>query len=227
MKARTRILVLGLFAAATCAGSLLPGQAAWGGERMDGNIRGYVHDRRFNRDRYYPQPGYVIGALPRGYLSVPWRGSSYYFYGGSWYRPYGPRYMVIAPPPGIGVPMLPPGYTTVWIGATPYYYADGTYYLWEPGQRGYVVTSPPREAEAAASTTSPAGEQLFVYPKNGQSESQQATDRYECHDWARGQTGYDPTKPLGGVEAAQADGKRADYLRAQKACLEARGYSVR
>jgi hypothetical protein len=134
--------------------------------------------------------------------------------------------MVVAPPVGISIPMLPPGYTTVWIGGTPYYYADGNYYLWEPERRGYIVTAPPAAADTAT-TTSPAGEELFAYPKNGQSEAQQATDRYQCHDWARSQTGYDPTQPLGGTDAAQSASKRADYMRAQKACLEARGYSVR
>ena len=34
---------------------------------------------------------------------------------------------------------------------------------------------------------------LFVYPKNGQSDQQTANDRYQCHQWAVGQTGYDPT----------------------------------
>ena len=227
MKTRTRTTALALFAAAVCASVLLPAQAAERSDRAQRNERGYVYDQRFNHDRYYPQRGYATGALPRGYLSVPWRGSSFYFHGGAWYRPYGSRFLVVAPPLGIGVPLLPPGYTTVWIGGTPYYYADGTYYLWEPDRRGYVVTSPPPGTEAAATTTSPAGEEVFAYPKNGQSETQQSTDRYECHDWARGQTGYDPTQPLGGIDTAQTDSKRADYQRAQRACLEARGYSVR
>ena len=218
MKTLIRTTALAMLSAFACVVALQPAHA---------DERGYVYDRRFDHDRYYPQRGYAIGALPRGYLSVPWRGSSYYFHGGVWYRPYGPRFLVVAPPVGIGIPMLPPGYTTVWIGGTPYYYADGTYYLWEPSQRGYVVTSPPPGADSAATTTSPAGEELYAYPKSGQSDAQQSKDRYECHDWARGQTGYDPTQPLGGVDAAQADGKRADYMRAQKACLEGRGYSVR
>jgi len=33
----------------------------------------------------------------------------------------------------------------------------------------------------------------FVYPKAGQSEQQQSQDRYECHQWAVQQTGYDPS----------------------------------
>lgn len=35
-----------------------------------------------------------------------------------------------------------------------------------------------------------------IYPARGQSERQQDQDRYECHAWARGQSGgYDPTQP--------------------------------
>ena len=40
-------------------------------------------------------------------------------------------------------------------------------------------------------------------------------------------SGFDPTQPLGGVDESKAPAKRADYLRAQTACLEARGYSVK
>jgi hypothetical protein len=34
---------------------------------------------------------------------------------------------------------------------------------------------------------------LYIYPKNGQAEEQQRRDRYECHAWAAGQTGFDPS----------------------------------
>ena len=33
----------------------------------------------------------------------------------------------------------------------------------------------------------------FAYPNAGQSEQQQSKDRYECHQWAVSQTGFDPT----------------------------------
>jgi hypothetical protein len=29
---------------------------------------------------------------------------------------------------------------------------------------------------------------------------QQSADRYECHNWAKQQTGFDPTRSTGGVE---------------------------
>jgi outer membrane lipoprotein SlyB len=34
---------------------------------------------------------------------------------------------------------------------------------------------------------------LFVYPGKGQSEQQLSNDRYECHRWAVGETGFDPS----------------------------------
>ena len=37
--------------------------------------------------------------------------------------------------------------------------------------------------------------QVFMYPKHGQPPMQQDRDRYECHMWAMGQTGYDPSLP--------------------------------
>ena len=44
-------------------------------------------------------------------------------------------------------------------------------------------------------------EGLYIDAKNGQSAKQQATDRYECHTWASGQTGFDPTRLGSGVAA--------------------------
>jgi hypothetical protein len=187
--------------------------------------RGYVYDNRYNHGHYYPQRGTAFRALPQGGYRVPYRGGDYYFHGGAWYRPWGSRFIVVAPPIGIGIGFLPPYYSTVWFGGVPYYYADGTYYLWRPEQREYVVTAPPPDS-APASTAPPTSPQLYAYPKNGQNQEQQAADRYECHRWASDQTGFDPTQPLGGVSSDVADAKRADYLRAERTCLEGRGYSV-
>jgi len=38
-------------------------------------------------------------------------------------------------------------------------------------------------------------QQLFIYPDRGQSPDQQARDRWECHNWAVQQTGFDPSAP--------------------------------
>ena len=68
------------------------------------------------------------------------------------------------------------------------------------------------------------GTDLIAYPKNGQTPEQQAKDKFECHQWAVGQSGFDPTP--GAAAAGTAANKRTDYMRAQAACLEGRGYSV-
>jgi len=108
------------------------------------------------------------------------------------------------------------------IGGYPYYYADGYYYA--PVEGGYMVVNPPQGAVNQAPPPAPSVEQLFIYPRKGQSEKQQADDRYQCHRWAVGQTGYDPTQPAGGAPSFQ---KRSDYQRAMSACLDARGYTAK
>jgi hypothetical protein len=35
-------------------------------------------------------------------------------------------------------------------------------------------------------------QQLFIYPQRGQSPEQQQRDRFDCHQWAVQQTGFDP-----------------------------------
>ncbi len=184
-------------------------------------------DDRYNHNRSYPVRGYVYAGLPHGYASVHYHGSPYYYGGGVWYRPYGPQFVVVAPPFGIGVGFLPPYYTTVWFGGVPYYYADQTYYQWYPQRREYVVTQPPTQQPSHVGEASSADANVFVYPRNGQSEAQQSTDRYECHAWAVQQSGFDPTRPSGGVADSEIEARRSDYRRAEGACLEGRGYSVK
>ena len=67
---------------------------------------------------------------------------------------------------------------------------------------------------------------LIIYPKQGQSKDQQAADEYECHNWAKGQTGFDPTQASGGVAPGDADRAHSNYDRAMAACLQGRGYQV-
>lgn len=185
---------------------------------------GYVLDHRHRHDRYYPKRGAVVRKLPPKHRVVKHRHTRYYFSGGVWFRPSGSRFIVSLPPVGLVVPFLPHAYTTIWVGGSPYYYAAGTYYSWAPRYRAYRVVRQPVEAEVVEEPEVP--DKLFVYPSQGQTEQQQAADRYECHNWARGQTSFDPTQPGGGVDAAQNTAKRSEYNRAMKACLEARGYSV-
>jgi len=149
------------------------------------------------------------GGYHGGYYGY-YHGHYGYWYGGWWY------------PWAYTLAFLPLYYQTIWWGGYPYYYADGLYYA--PIQGGYMVVDPPQGAVTQQPPPAPSVGQLFIYPRNGQSEKQQADDRYQCHSWAVGQTGYDPTKPPGGAPSVQ---KYADYQRAMGACLDARGYTAR
>jgi Glycine zipper len=40
--------------------------------------------------------------------------------------------------------------------------------------------------------TPASADRIYVYPRLGQSDTQQEEDRYQCHLWARGATGFDP-----------------------------------
>ena len=189
------------------------------------DAQGRQFDDRHGHDRYYPPRGASMPSLPDGYRHYTHDGHSYFFHGGVWYQPRGTRFIVVYPPVGLVISVLPTFYTTLWFGGAPYYYADSVYYRWRPDLHGYIVVDPPEEAD---STPAPVyADDLYVYPRNGQSPAQQAADRYECHAWARSQTSFDPTEPQGGVPASETGQRRSDYLRAMTACLEARGYSVR
>jgi len=125
---------------------------------------------------------------------------------------------------GLYFATLPLYYSTLWYGGIPYYYADDTYYRYDGSVHQYVTVAPPPEVQSQNGAQEPIGTDLIAYPKNGQSAEQQAKDKYECHHWATVQSGFDPT--LGAAAAASAP-KRTDYMRAQAACLDGRGYSVK
>lgn len=200
-------------------------RAADADDRPGPEARGSVLDHRYSHNRYYPPRGHVVHELPRDARVSHWHGSTYYLHSGIWYRPARSNWIVVAPPIGLTVAALPPFHTTIWVGGVPYYYANDVYYAWRPALKSYVVVErPPNDA---AATTQSTASQIYVYPKNGQSPEQQATDRYECHRWAVNETGFDPTQPLGGVAPEQSADKRTSYSRAITACLEGRGYSVK
>jgi hypothetical protein len=125
---------------------------------------------------------------------------------------------------GLYFAALPLYYSTLWWDGIPYYYADNTYYRYDGGIRQYVTVAPPPQLQTQAQSQEPVGTDLMAYPKNGQSAEQQAQDKYECHHWATTQSGFDPTQ---GATAAASAAKRGDYMRAQAACLDGRGYSVK
>ena len=182
-------------------------------------------DKRYDHNRAYPRDGRIINRLPERRPPIRYRDRNYFYLGGVWYLPSGPNYVVVRPPIGIIVPILPPFYTTVWFGGIPYYYANDVYYQWRPDLNGYQVTTPPiTESQPEPSYSA---DQIFVYPKQGQSEQQQADDRYACHRWGVEQSGYDPTQPPSNESVSALSRLRENYQRAMKTCLEGKGYSVR
>jgi hypothetical protein len=190
--------------------------------------RGQVLDGRYNHGRYYPPIGAVRPNLPPSYRAYYRGGDRFYFDGGVWYAPRGPGFVIVRPPRGLVISVLPPYYSTVWFGGVPYYYADNVYYVAQPDQGGYSVVDPPDNADEPSpppDSPAPQGGDLIIYPKNGQSKDQQAADQYECYNWAKGQTGFDPTQAGGGV-SGNADQSRNNYNRAMSACLQGRGYQV-
>jgi len=141
----------------------------------------------------------TLGGRVAGWGGGYWRGS---FWPRAYYRAGIPWFL----------PILPAAYLTFWWGGLPYYYCDDAYYLWSPSDQGYVLTAPPPADDESADTSAGPGagvDDLYAYPRNGQSDQQQAQDRRECEQWANSQ------------------GAGADYRRAIAACLEGRDYSVR
>ncbi len=54
----------------------------------------------------FPVYGATYGTLPVGAVSMGvYGGSRYWYHGGLWYRPWGPRWVVVAPPVGVVVPV--------------------------------------------------------------------------------------------------------------------------
>jgi hypothetical protein len=192
--------------------------------------RGEVLDNRYNHGHYYPPRGAVVRSLPGGYRPYYYHGSRFYFSGGIWYAPGPYGFIVTRPPAGLFLTVLPPFYTTVWFGGVPYYYADNVYYQWQPAANGYAVVDPPEGADQPGAPPAPPAapaDDFYIYPKNGQTQEQQAADQYECHNWSKSQTGFDPTQQGGGVGSNETGSRREQYQRAMTACLEARGYSVK
>jgi hypothetical protein len=116
----------------------------------------------------------------------------------------------------------PPVYPYVRFGfGYPFY---GPYYGPYGPQFGVGIQIGPRQHAPSAPAPTPAqpqGFKLYVYPASGQSAAQTDEDRYQCHVWATGQSGHDPTLGAGTREEAES------YTRAITACMEGRGYVVK
>ncbi len=114
-----------------------------------------------------------------------------------------------------------------------YYYPPPAYYYPPPaydypppayGSSPPLQDTSPRETGPAP----PSGGQIFIYPRQGQTQEKLEMDRNDCHNWALGQTAHDPTKsPPSDMSPVQIGQKSADYQRTLGACLDARGYTVR
>jgi hypothetical protein len=165
---------------------------------------------------YAVRPGFRAGYGYGGY-----RGYGYgYGYRGGW-----------GWPGGLFLATLPLYYSTWYWNGVPYYYAYDNYYVWNGPAAQYEQVAPPEGLISGGAPEQGSGD-LFAYPKNGQSAEQQARDKQQCRDWALAQSGNAQAAP-GGAAGAIASASPASpqsgavNLRAQAACLEGRGYSVK
>jgi hypothetical protein len=206
-------------------GATYVGNAANGGNHggYGGNHGGYGG----NHGGYGGNHG-GYGGYHGGYGGYHGYSTGAYWGGGYWHGGYWPRAYY-----GYGyawfLPLLPIAYATYWYSGIPYYYANDVYYTWNPGYDGYTATDPPPVADpsgegamapGAPQTGAPGAQdsagqpgQIFMYPKNGQSQEQQSVDKQECQQWAAQQAG-------------QGAANGSDYQRAMMACVEGRGYSA-
>ena len=92
-----------------------------------------------------------------------------------------------------------------------------------PAGMSTTAATPGTSVPAAATSAQREG-RVTVAPKIGQTPDQEARDRYECYRFAVTQTGFDP---LHSGNPTSVGEPQSEYARAQAACFEARGYSVR
>jgi len=191
-----------------------PNDHRWPG-RPDGHGNGWGPGPQY-------RPGYLVDRFPDRNYRVPYRGQDYFFSGGYWYRPQGPRYIVVAPPYGIRVQYLPDYAREVWVGSALFFLAAGSYYTYEASSQQYVVVEPPPAAPAPQPAPQGNGYDVVAYPANGQSPAQVQQDGYDCYRWAVQQSGFDPRT----VTYAPAPSVVQTYRQAQGNCLSSRGYQV-
>jgi len=191
-----------------------PNDNRWPG-RPDGHGNGWGPGPQY-------RPGYVVDRFPDRNYRVPYRGQDYFFSGGYWYRPQGPRYVVVAPPYGIRVHYLPDYAREVWVGGSLLFLAAGAYYAYEQSTQQYVVVQPPTQVPAPQPAPQGNGYDVVAYPANGQSPAQVQQDGYDCYRWAVQQSGFDPQAVTYAPDPAVVQ----TYRQAQGNCLSSRGYQV-
>ncbi|MHC8357323.1 DUF6515 family protein [Pseudomonas sp. LB3P81] len=188
-----------------------PDDHRWAG-RPDGHGNGWGPGPQY-------RPGHVIDRFPDRDYRVPYRGQDYFYSAGYWYRPLGPRYVVVQPPRGIRVGYLPDYAREVWIGGALLFLAAGSYYAYQESTQDYIVVEPPVQPQPQPVSN---GYDVVAYPANGQSPEQVNQDGYECYQYAVQQSGFDPRtatyQPAPSVVQA--------YRQAQGNCLSSRGYQV-
>lgn len=180
--------------------------------------------------RYWPGSRYGVGfawflpVLPFGYATYYWGGLPYYYYDNAYYQwdPSYNGYVATDPPPVAQSGSNEPAPGDVPDGSD----APSADYVPAPQSNDSPLPESSNSVASSAASAGPRGNwggaaDIFVYPRNGQSEQQTATDRFECHKWSVSQTGFDPTRSV------NLQGTSTDYRRAMGACMDARGYSVK
>jgi hypothetical protein len=191
-----------------------PRLAVYGGQRYF--FSGGVWYRPWQNEFVVVRPpiGIVVPVLPAFYTRV-WVGPHPYYYANDVYYVQGAQGYTVVDPPAGPVAMVPPsGVANVPDNAVTELGPVGN------GTLPAVATPVPGVSAAPPATVAQGGgNQLFIYPRQGQTVEQQNRDRSECNGWAISQTGRDPA----------ADGGRmdADFQRAFAACLDGRGYTVK
>ncbi len=201
-----------------------------GGDHRPDNGRPGGHNDGWGSGPRY-RPGYEIDRIPGGYSRVPYRGNDYYYSSGYWYRPQGPRYVIVAPPRGARVRYLPDYAQQVWLGSALFFVAAGTYYTYEQSTQEYIVAEPPQNvAPVYSPETLPQPIQqptdpydIVAYPANGQTQQQFEQDRYDCYRFAVQQSNFDPAA----ATYQPAPEVVGIYRQAMAGCYASRGYSVR
>lgn len=168
------------------------------------------------------RPGQIVERFPGQNYRVPYRGQDYFFSDGYWYRPQGPRYVVVQPPYGGRVRYLPDYAQRMWIGSSMFFLAAGTYYQWAENTQEYVVVNPPAQVPVSQSVPATSGYDVAAYPAQGQSPQQIAQDQYECKRWAAEQSRFDPAA----ATYAPAPEVVSVYRQNLANCFASRGYSV-
>jgi len=189
-----------------------PNDNQWKG-RPDGHGNGWGPGPRY-------RPGQVIDHVPDRDYRVPYRGMDYYYSGGYWYRPSGPRYVVVQPPRGIRVRYLPDYAQQMWIGGALLFLVAGSYYAYQERTQDYIVVEPP--VGNTQGQTASNGYDVEAYPANGQSPEQVSRDGYECYQYAVQQSGFDPRSAPYQPDSSVVQA----YRQAQGNCLGSRGYQV-